>query len=175
MATRAPRLAAQLADVQLAAARAHAREARVADVAVVRPHDGLRARAMRAHARERAEHVRVAQVPARRVAAEECAVVALGVRDEARVLLGAVERISVAEARCVLQALLEQRAEHVEHGRLARREVGVAHGRQAVRRGIVRPAVKLCIAAAGQRRHARVDAVEILEHGVDARAHAVQV
>ena len=61
---RAKRLLAQLADVVLVARPAHARGPRVANVAVVSPHDGLGARAaVLEDAGQGLEHVRVAQVP----------------------------------------------------------------------------------------------------------------
>src|SRR5207248_4100263 len=85
-------LADEPADVELSRLSELSR-ARIADVGVVRPDDGLGRRARCAlevpcQGFERLSHVCVAEVPALDAAAEDRAVVPLGVGDEPGILLG---------------------------------------------------------------------------------------
>ena len=90
-------LAAELADVQLIACDAHIGMAGITDMSVVRPDDRLGIRAFGVEqVLERLEHVRVAQVPAFRAAIIHDAVIALGRRDQPRVLRRIKEGIAIA-------------------------------------------------------------------------------
>ena len=88
------RLPYELADVEHAGA-GHVGESRVADVCVVLPHDRLRVRTMVLHEPlERLDHVRVANVPRGRAAADHRAVIALRVPGDERILLRVEERVA---------------------------------------------------------------------------------
>src|SRR3546814_9002488 len=86
----------------------------IADMAVVRPDDGLGLRPLRVQQlAERLEHMRVAQVPAFRRAMIHDPVIFLGILDEPGVGMGVEELVAVL--RCIVQAVLQQLPRSEEH------------------------------------------------------------
>src|SRR3546814_19925333 len=83
----------------------------IADMAVVRPDDGLGLWPLRVQQlAERLEHMRVAQVPAFRRAMIHDPVIFLGILDEPGVGMGVEELVAVL--RCIVQAVLQQLPQH---------------------------------------------------------------
>ncbi len=121
----------QLTDVQLAATR-HRCLAGVADVRVVCPDDHPAGALVTVEVDhqliQRVGHVAVAQVPRRRLATEDRAVVLLGVGDDARVLLGDEHLVFADEAvtQQVLAGAAAQLHELLEHSA----PTGVAYAQQ---------------------------------------------
>ena len=141
-------LAAQLADVELVAPRAHAGVARVTDMRVVRPDDGLARGVVLEETAEGVEHVRVAEGPRARGAVVHGFVVALSVADEVGVLLAAVHLVAVARLAGllrVLQAVAEDVAQHGHH--LALTVLQPAQRHQAVRGQIINPWLQTAVAS----------------------------
>ncbi len=169
-----PALACQLAEVELAAA-GEVGGACVAEVRVVRPDDDPRraagAREVFGERVERLCHVLVAHVPARDVAADERAVVALRVADEPRALLGGEEAVlgDAAVARGQLGgtlAKLDQLRHDLVLARLVREGVCLRIPADLVEAGVPRPR---------PRRRIRIDPVEIVDDRPHRRVEAVEV
>src|SRR5256885_9220233 len=114
-------VSAQLAQVEFSAHMTHLGEGGVADVRVVRPYHRLRiGTAMGEEGLERIEHVLIAQVPGGGRAVVHGAVVALGLSDDASVLLRIEEALVVVPE--VGETLAEQIPEHGDNVGLARLE-----------------------------------------------------
>ena len=166
-------LAAELSDIELAAALAHFGGARIADMAVVRPGDCFRILALRVEQQfERVEHMRVAQVPAFRRAIEHRAIIGLGIRNKASVL-SSIEKV-VAVVRGMVASGLEQVAK-LGDDRFLAAGIAFADCHPAIACGIAAKRREAAIAFARDRCRFGILTIEIGQNRLDRCGHVVKV
>jgi hypothetical protein len=145
----------------------------------VRPHDDLRRPALRAlevrhELEQRLGHVPVALVPRHDGAAKQRAVVALGVDDQARVLLGEEPRVGAAVAQRVPCGLLAQLDELCDD--LALAGLGAAQtGLVGIHARVAAEPLEAGVALASALRRRRVGLAEVGDDGLHRGSRAVEV
>ena len=118
------------------------------------------------------EHVRVAQVPALRAAIVHDPVVALGRRDQPRVLRRVQEVVAVL--RRIIELLLEQGLALLDDGPLAL-GIAPAERRAAIGHGVPLPGREASVPLARRGTGFGIDPVQIVEHRANRPGHVVDV
>jgi hypothetical protein len=114
----------------------------------------------------------VAQVPGFRTAVVHRAVIGFGIADQSGIL-GGIE-ITLAIVMAVIEAPLQQQAQHVEHGTFANGITG-AQRHAAVIRWLPRPGTQTTVSRSRHPGSFRVDAVQIVDDRANRTMQAVEI